>query len=384
MNERNNLNEENISNNKYTLKDSNDDNGIVLEYMNKDKENENIEEIINNEEEKTSSKNKNKKQQLNYSVIVKSVLDNIKSMFKSKIFTDEFKINLLLFSSINDISLKTLCLNCIFRFNEDKINSPILNSIVNKTNILYKNNKNVNTKSFIYILKSYSQILYQRKKYFYAYHFIEKAKILISYVDNEKESEEINMAFSDIRDMTNKYIDSKYELFKDKERMSEKKVNDINKILQEIILSKKINVINENDDNKNEEYGSYLFMISRKWVIRAKIFIDYYNISCKEMAEEEFLQKAFNRDNLLNFYFKEENENNNFSSDTFYPAPINNYNLINYKDYWEDYINDDENYYIKDNLVLNKDYYLITQRNWNLLNEIFDSTNEIKKMRNNF
>ena len=377
MKESNNVNEENISNNKYTLKDSNNDNDIILE----DQENNNIED---NEEEKTSSKIKNNKQHLNYSVIVKSVLDNIKSMSKSKTFIDEFKINLLLFSSINDISLKTLCLNCIFRFNEEKINSPILNYIVNKTNALYKNNKNVNIKSFIYILKSYSQILYQRKKYFYAYHFIEKAKLLLSYANNEKESEEINMAFSDIRDMTNKYINSKYELFKERERMSEKKVNDINKILQEIILSKKINVINENDDNNNEEYGSYLFMISRKWVIRAKIFIDYYNISCKEMAEEEFLQKAFNTYNLLNFYFKEENEKNNFSSDTFYPGPINNYNLINYKDYWEDYINDDENYYIKDNLVLNKDYYLITQRNWNLLNEIFDSTNEVKKCENNF
>ena len=102
------------------------------------------------------------------------------------------------------------------------------------------------------------------------------------------------------------------------------------------------------------------------------------------MSEEEFLQKAFNFENVLNYYFNEDNEKKNISSDTLYPGPINNYNLLKYKDYWEDYINDDENYYIKNNLILNKDYYVITQRNWNLLKDIFDSTNEIKKSESNY
>ena len=62
--------------------------------------------------------------------------------------------------------------------------------------------------------------------------------------------------------------------------MNDTKVNNINKILQEIMLSKTINTNDSINDDDNEENGSYLFMINREWVFRAKIFIDYYIISC--------------------------------------------------------------------------------------------------------
>ena len=116
--------------------------------------------------------------------------------------------------------------------------------------------------------------------------------------------------------------------------------------------------------------------------MKTKIFIDYYIISLKEMMEEEFLKNAFNEEYVLYSYFNEFNNKNENSMNILYPGPIDNFNLLKYKDTWEDPINEEENYFLKDKLEINKDYYLISQRNWFILNEIFDSTNEIKKNEN--
>ena len=57
-----------------------------------------------------------------------------------------------------------------------------------------------------------------------------------------------------------------------------------------------------------------------------------------ESAIEAF-KEVFETNNILNSYF-----NLNSSEKVVYPGPINNFNLIKYKDCWEDPNDEDENF----------------------------------------
>jgi len=69
--------------------------------------------------------------------------------------------------------------------------------------------------------------------------------------------------------------------------------------------NKNKNQIN-NDDQKdieedNEGYGSYIFLINKEWIMKAKIFIDYYLIVSKEnITNENPLKSVFEVNNILN------------------------------------------------------------------------------------
>ena len=394
MKENNNPDEENgknnpivNSNNKYDLKEANEDNIIDSYYTNKE-----INNISNFKDDPTINNLIAKNPKINYSLIIKSVLHNIVNYSREKIFDDEYKINLLLLSSLNNLSIKCLCLYFIFIFSEQKNYFSLLNYIVNKMNNFYENNKNLNLRIFIYVLKSYSEILLRQKKYFYAYYYLKKANNLALVENESKEQEKISELYIEVLGEINRYINSKYKLFKDKNIINENNLEKLNRILGEIIIQnngknnnneKNKNDVKKEDNDYEEEYGSYLFIINKNWVMNTKIFIDYFNISTKEMMDDEFLKNAFNEENVLNLFFKELKEKDEkYSNSILYPGPINNYDLLKYRDAWDDPINDDENYYIKDNLVLNKDYYIISQKNWIILKEIFDATNEIKRNEN--
>ena len=103
-----NLEEKNTFIKKYDLKDINNDNDIE-----DDKEliepNKNIE---NNTKENSNIKNNNNPK-LNYSKIIGDAMENINSNSKEKKSENEFQINLLLMSSLNDITIKAFCLNLI-------------------------------------------------------------------------------------------------------------------------------------------------------------------------------------------------------------------------------------------------------------------------------
>ena len=69
----------------------------------------------------------------------------------------------------------------------------------------------------------------------------------------------------------------------------------------------------------------------------------------------------------------------------FFPGPINNYSITLFKDFWYDSLKIDsqENYFIKEGLEINKDYYLINKENWDFLDKFFYSTNELIRRGNN-
>ena len=139
----------------------------------------------------------------------------------------------------------------------------------------------------------------------------------------------------------------------------------------------KITEISKSDVNKKSE--EILYTIDAYWLKSAYKFIkNILNMDNNEIKEA--IEESFNINNVFQYYF-----HNIDSEEIFYPFPgkVNNYSLSDFKDIWEDPKNVDENYLINDNLSLYKDYLLVNENIWSFINELFGSTNEIKRRGNN-
>ena len=167
---------------EYNLEEFNKDNGIEFDLS----KIENIQEL-----RKDSLSSKNKKMELNYSLIIKNILRNINEHRNERYYRDEFMINLLLMSSLKNIYLKLICLNIILHFNSKKDFSSLINYILTKV-WRYQNrqNSNLNKKNLIYILTLSSKILYQNKNYFYSFYFLFNAKEIIQKEEDPKRYKE--------------------------------------------------------------------------------------------------------------------------------------------------------------------------------------------------
>ena len=379
------MKEQNLDNNNmkiddYNLSKINEDNDIEFD----------LSKIITNQESiKNSLQTQNEKMVLNYSLIIKNVIENINDFRRERYYEDEFKINLLLMSSLKNIHLKLICLNILLRFNDKKEFSSLINYILTKV-WRYQNqqNSNLNKINLIYILKSSSKILYQQKNYFYSFYFLWNAKKLIQKEGdtniNENDYEDINKFWSKIKEEIQIKIYEKCNFLKS---YSQKNLENVNKILDDILVEKKIeyntknnekNIEDKDDiDEENMEYGTYNFLINKEWITKAKKFINYYIISKKEpLFDDEAFKEVFETNNILNSYF-----NLNSSEKVVYPGPINNFNLIKYKDCWEDPNDEDENFYFDKN---SKEYISINEKKYNILKYVFESTNDIKILEKDF
>lgn len=371
--------DENVVVSNYNLSEINKDNDIEVDLSE-------IENIKKSSEE-GNLHSKKEKMKLNFSFIIKNIISDIIDNRRQRYYEDEYKVNLLLMSSLKNIHLKIICLNIILRFNNRKefssLNKYILTKILKYNN---QENSNINKQSLINILLLSAKILYQDKNYFYSYYFAWKAKNIILKEPNnaiyKEEYEDIKAFLKQVNQMIKDKLKTKQNFFKQNDS---KKFEDINKILEQILRDNQ-NENNNNEDNKNldnridceddnTEYGSYLFLINKDWVMKAKIFIDYCIISNNESLFDDDI--SFNSDNILNFYFNLESKNNV----AVYPGPINNFNLLKYKDSWDDPNNEDENYFLNDKM---KEYISITEKNYNILKEVFDSTNDVKILDKQF
>ena len=365
---------------EYNLEEFNKDNGIEFDLS----KIENIQEL-----RKDSLSSKNKKMELNYSLIIKNILRNINEHRNERYYRDEFMINLLLMSSLKNIYLKLICLNIILHFNSKKDFSSLINYILTKV-WRYQNrqNSNLNKKNLIYILTLSSKILYQNKNYFYSFYFLWNAKEIIQKEEDPKrykeELEDIQFYLSQVKEMIENKMKERCNFLKS---YSPENLENVNKILDSILVGSE-NKNNKDNDQKNfegnndineenAEYGSYNFLINKEWITKAKIFINYYIISTKEsIFDDEALNSSFETMNILNSYF-----NFNSSINNVFPGPINNFNLLKYKDSWEDPNNEDENFYFNKD---SKDYISINEKNYNILKYVFDSTNDIKILEKDF
>ena len=138
-----------------------------------------------------------------------------------------------------------------------------------------------------------------------------------------------------------------------------------------------LKAIYNNTLNINNNDISYV--INYIWIIRAAKFIQHILNSSNTNERESRLKDSFYLYEVYNYYFGEEGE----KTLNPFPGMIDNYQISDFNDIWEDPQNIDENYMIKDNLTYKKDYHLVNEKFWNILKEHFGATNEIKRKKNN-
>ena len=181
------------------------------------------------------------------------------------------------------------------------------------------------------------------------------------------------------KDLINFINNSKTKFMKDKKFSIIS--HNIKEIL-ELMIEKKYNI--NNDENKNE----YLYAINFNWLNKLKKFLESYINSIEINEFELFFENSFEIKNVYYTYLdnkKEISETKKIGKSKYsaFPGPIDNYYITDFKDCWNDNINLDENCFIKKNMKLNEDYVLIKEKDWNLIESYFGSTNTIKRKNDN-
>ena len=346
--------------NKFSLKNENEDNMIEKD----------------SKEDKDSSKNTESfqyttsKYKIKYTKLLKFCRGRDKPEYH---YENEFYCNLLLMPSVIDYSDKLSTLSMIsycYQVRENCYLTYLINHKFEK-NIQYIDNVDQN-----YFLNGFCRAAYFlqiQKNVFYAFKYILKCLDLINKYSNlEKKKKIINNYLNSMKEDLIKYIKSKEDQFKDKEIVPETKLNEIKELIDLIISNKNNLDLNDGDNN-------YIYAINKDWLIKLKLFIEPYLNNTED--KNKYIEEVFNYDYVYKYYFDEKIEN---SKKTIcpYPGPINNFPLISFKDCWIDKDNPDENVFIKKDIELNKNYYFVNYKDWNLLNSIFDNTNEIKRRQN--
>ena len=363
--------EKNQNKNNYDLSEINKGNDIEFDLSN-------IENIDN--KSKTILNSKKERLKFNYSMILKNIISDINKYRQERYYEDEFKINLLQMTSLKNVYFKFLCLCLKAQFNNNVQFSNLFRYILSKIKKYTKDNIALNNKLLISVYLASSNIFFHEQNVFYAFYYVWRArnlKIKERKRKRQEENDESFYLFTQVKDFLVNYINKKNEYFQE----NLEKVENIKNILENLLRENQVNETkdkneiqnnNEKDiDDDNNNYGSYIFLINKDWALKAKIFVDYYIIESKEqISDDNSLKKCFEINEILNTYFSLDSK-----SSQIYPGPINNFISNKYKDCWEDPYNEDENFYIDKN---SKDFIKISEKNYNILKEVFDSTNDIK------
>jgi hypothetical protein len=197
--------------------------------------------------------------------------------------------------------------------------------------------------------------------------------------------EEENNYFYSYSILSEKVIYSNQNLIKKIKRQIESKllsfIGEKEKIFEKLEKSACIKyrdmLTNIKKNKNNYDSNEILYAINNSWVNKAIKFLDSI-IYLNDNDVKNKIKELFDLYQVFNSYFKKNQSNKNY-----FPGPIDNYNIIDNKDIWKDKDIEDENYLIKKELILGKDYSLVNEIEWNELKELFGATNEIKKKMNN-
>jgi len=352
--------------NLFDLKKENEENMIFFP----ENKNEDI-----NEEDKANNKSKYK---IDYPTILKEIIERTN---KRESYVNEYYCNLLLMLEEAEIQYKLSAFSCLtycYQLNE---NSESIYSIANKFEKKYMNNINKDTNE--YFMKVFCRAAYffqKDKNCFYACKYINKCvEIITKYKPSEQRAAQILNYQTNMENDLQNYIQKKKLLFND-EKFLQEKGKAIKELIDSIITSNnKIDIKESSSDNDN---FNYLFLINKKWIINAHKFISSF-LSTRgdnSVHNKKLIEETFEKDYVFSNYFNQENKNGALPA---YPGPIDNIPMTSFKDHWEDFKNEDENYFVKKDLKLNEDYILVNGEDWDLLKNVFGATNEIKRKKNN-
>ena len=137
-------------------------------------------------------------------------------------------------------------------------------------------------------------------------------------------------------------------------------------------------LLNIKESNIIPNTNDFLYVINTLWLKRAYNFIDNILNIEKDERENEF-NRCFDLYQIYIYYFNFKTEENLYP----YPGKIDNFYITDFEDIWKDPINEDENYLLKSNLKLGKNYCLAEKEDSDTLKDLFGATNQIKRKINN-
>lgn len=144
---------------------------------------------------------------------------------------------------------------------------------------------------------------------------------------------------------------------------------------------------NEDTPNELDEKKKKYFLISTLWVKNLINFLNkLFSIKDKDLnngnTHSNNFDRMFDRNKILRQYFSEkEEESNEYINYGLYPGPINNFHIADFKDCLID-IEESEKYtntYIRKGIKEDEDFFYISEKEWNLMKEIFDYNYEIER-----
>ena len=246
-----------------------------------------------------------------------------KYISKSEKIKNEYYCNLLISISNKNILDKLDYYQLLYSFNsnpEDKNYKYYIFKKVNKyINTIFENEKKVDLSNFNEMMMQQIKFLKEENNLLYCYYYLLNGKTYKS--PNE---------IKNIKDKINNEIIS---LIEEKQKFFEKfEQNELDKISE---------ILKNTKDNKNSfDINENLYAINNIWLIKAIIFLDNIsNINKNKNERKKKFEQTFNLYQVYNSYFKQ-----NDKKYIYYPGPIDNYYISDYKDIWNDLLSDDENY----------------------------------------
>jgi hypothetical protein len=139
-----------------------------------------------------------------------------------------------------------------------------------------------------------------------------------------------------------------------------------------------VSVTNSTTTNSTTQSNEKFYLISAVWAKNMVTFIERlfkYQNSENFLA---FLDRAFNKNNVLSLYFSYDG-NSDLVNSGIYPAEINNFFITQFKDSWIDPedTQSHSNIYIKKCMKENTDFFYVNEKEWNMIKELFGYNYEI-------
>ena len=331
-------------------------------------------EIIINKDENDFNQNNleinSSKYNFDYATYFNSVNNILSSISKEKLLIQIFLIS----SKINMFN-KQVFLDKLYRIIESEKNNQMIYYILSKMIKYIKTGRMsvymINTNLFYFI-----DFLSNNQNYFYAYQFFSELQNLNNNISIDKKT------LTEINDFIKEKINYYEKYFTTMINSEEFDVfhNIINKILNQNIHLEN-NDEENNKDNVNKQ--QYVYLINKTWLINAKNFLDHYIFGRDTQMINDFFVDAFDMKNVLSIFLSENNLNKPIKGKTYFPfpGPINNFPMTDWKDILYDPINEEENIIIKKYLLLKNDFFWINQKDWTILKEAFNYTNEIRRKK---
>ena len=322
--------------------------------------------------------NKKIKYRINFSVLIHE-LRNISDVIEERSQV-EYNTNLLLMSSEINQSNKISCLT-LLSFINHKFNNALYTYYINKKIFKYlKIQKGI--ESFIYIRTLYRAAFFleKDKNYFYAYKYAEEANSLCknSKIDDKSEKM-LNELKQSIADGINDYVKISIKKFQETDKKNNLNKENYNRLkaLIRSLIGNKYEIENDENNKNNDEY---LYLINRKWVVKANDFLEDYT---NNVRKKDYFKKAFEPNYLYYNYFNDKIEEKIKEEYKYnpYPCHIDNYSISDWTDNLYDPLNEDENNYLQSNVLYIKDYFLLEKSDFLFLKSFFGVTNIIKRKK---